>query len=94
MSSNFSVAVYCGSRFGHSPAFADAARTLGELIGRSGATLVYGGGRVGLMGVIADATLTDDDMAKLDARTIVEKALGIAGEICIYTNTSITIEEL
>jgi len=30
----------------------------------------------------------------LDARTIVEKALGIAGSICIYTNTSITVEEL
>ena len=30
----------------------------------------------------------------LDARTIVEKSLGIAGQICIYTNTSITIEEL
>ena len=30
----------------------------------------------------------------LDARTIVEKALKIAGEICIYTNTSLTVEEL
>jgi uncharacterized protein (TIGR00730 family) len=57
MSSSFSVAVYCGSRFGHSPAFADAARTLGELIGKSGATLVYGGGRVGLMGAVADSVM-------------------------------------
>jgi uncharacterized protein (TIGR00730 family) len=57
MSTPFSVAVYCGSRFGHSPAFADAARTLGELIGKSGATLVYGGGRVGLMGAVADAVM-------------------------------------
>jgi uncharacterized protein (TIGR00730 family) len=53
----FSVAVYCGSRFGDSPAFADAARTLGELIGRGSATLVYGGGRVGLMGTVADAVM-------------------------------------
>jgi uncharacterized protein (TIGR00730 family) len=57
MSRPFSVAVYCGSRFGDSPAFADAARTLGELIGRGGATLVYGGGRVGLMGTVADAVM-------------------------------------
>ncbi len=57
MSRPFSVAVYCGSRFGDSPAFAQAARTLGELIGRSGATLVYGGGRVGLMGTVADAVM-------------------------------------
>jgi uncharacterized protein (TIGR00730 family) len=57
MSRAFSVAVYCGSRFGDSPAFADAARALGELIGRSGATLVYGGGRVGLMGTVADAVM-------------------------------------
>jgi uncharacterized protein (TIGR00730 family) len=57
MSRPFSVAVYCGSRFGDSPAFAQAARTLGELIGRSGVTLVYGGGRVGLMGTVADAVM-------------------------------------
>lgn len=57
MSRPFSVAVYCGSRFGDSPAFGQAARTLGELIGRSGATLVYGGGRVGLMGTVADAVM-------------------------------------
>ncbi len=53
----FSVAVYCGSRFGDSPAFADAARALGALIGRGGATLIYGGGRVGLMGTVADSVM-------------------------------------
>jgi uncharacterized protein (TIGR00730 family) len=57
MAHRFSVAVYCGSRFGDSPAFADAARALGQLIGIDRATLVYGGGRVGLMGTIADAVL-------------------------------------
>jgi uncharacterized protein (TIGR00730 family) len=53
----FALAVYCGSRFGDAPAFAAAARTLGRLIGEAGTTLVYGGGRVGLMGAVADATL-------------------------------------
>lgn len=53
----FSVAVYCGSRFGDSPAFAECSALLGRLIAEAGATLVYGGGRVGLMGVVADAAL-------------------------------------
>ncbi len=57
MSRAFSVAVYCGSRFGDSPAFADAARALGQLIGQGNDTLIYGGGRVGLMGAVADAVL-------------------------------------
>jgi uncharacterized protein (TIGR00730 family) len=52
-----SLCVYCGSRMGDSPAFESAARELGTLIGRQGGQLVYGGGKVGLMGAVADATL-------------------------------------
>jgi uncharacterized protein (TIGR00730 family) len=52
-----SVCVYLGSRFGDAPAFASAARALGTLIGRRGARLVYGGGKAGLMGLLADAAL-------------------------------------
>ena len=52
-----SVCVYCGSRLGESPLHADAARTIGSEIGRRGWQLVYGGGRAGLMGVVADAAL-------------------------------------
>jgi uncharacterized protein (TIGR00730 family) len=52
-----SVCVYCGSRHGDAAAFAEAARTLGRLIGERGWRLVYGGGKVGLMGEVADATL-------------------------------------
>jgi uncharacterized protein (TIGR00730 family) len=55
--SGFSLCVYCGSRPGSDPAFARAATELGTLIGRSGAQLVYGGGRAGLMGLVADAAL-------------------------------------
>jgi uncharacterized protein (TIGR00730 family) len=51
------VCVYCGSARGALPEFADAARSVGELLARSGITLVYGGGAVGLMGVLADAAL-------------------------------------
>ena len=52
-----SICVYCGSRPGESPAYAEAARSVGHEIGRRGWQLVYGGGRAGLMGVVADAAL-------------------------------------
>ena len=51
------LAVYCGSSMGVDPAFADTARALGEEMVRRGIELVYGGGRLGLMGVVADAVL-------------------------------------
>ncbi|MEJ0020077.1 MAG: TIGR00730 family Rossman fold protein [Acetobacteraceae bacterium] len=51
------VAVFCGSRTGRNPAWRAAARALGEGLAASGLHLVYGGGRIGLMGEIADAAL-------------------------------------
>lgn len=53
----FSLCVYCGSRPGADPVFEQAARETGEWIGRHGGQLVYGGGRNGLMGTVAQATL-------------------------------------
>ena len=53
----FSVGVFCGSRAGSDPAFAVLAAALGTAIGRRGWRLVYGGGEVGLMGVVARAAL-------------------------------------
>ena len=53
----FSVCVYCGSRPGRQPAFAEAARAVGTWIGQHGGQLVYGGGKAGLMGTVAEATL-------------------------------------
>ena len=53
----FSICVYFGSRPGEAQAFADVAAQVGHWIGRHGGQLVYGGGRAGLMGVVADATL-------------------------------------
>jgi len=47
--------VYCGSSTGTRPEYAAAARELGEVMARRGIGLVYGGGNVGLMGVLADA---------------------------------------
>lgn len=52
-----SVCVYCGSRHGAKPAYQAAAQALGRAIGSRGWQLVYGGGKVGLMGEVADAVL-------------------------------------
>lgn len=51
------LAVYCGSALGADPVFAEAARALAGEMNRRGIDLVYGGGRLGLMGVMADAVL-------------------------------------
>jgi uncharacterized protein (TIGR00730 family) len=51
------VCVFCGSARGSSPAYAEAAAELGAALAASGTGLVYGGGDVGLMGIVADATL-------------------------------------
>ncbi len=52
----FSVCVYCGSRPGENPAYGEAAKAVGRWIGEHGGQLVYGGGRSGLMGTVAEAT--------------------------------------
>ncbi len=49
--------MYCGSRPGNRPEFAEVAAQAGRWIGEHGGQLVYGGGRNGLMGIVADATL-------------------------------------
>ena len=51
------VAVYCGSNSGNDPAYAAAAASLGGTLAERGIRLVYGGGQVGLMGVVADAVM-------------------------------------
>jgi uncharacterized protein (TIGR00730 family) len=57
MQSISSVAVFCGSRVGSVPAFAAAARNLGIGLAQARIRLVYGGGKNGIMGVLADAVL-------------------------------------
>ncbi len=51
------VAVYCGSSMGNDEVYAEAARALGKYFAEQNISLVYGGGKVGLMGVVADAVL-------------------------------------
>jgi len=52
-----SLCVFCGSQPGKNPAFGMEAKALGEAMARENVALVYGGGRMGLMGVVADAVL-------------------------------------
>jgi uncharacterized protein (TIGR00730 family) len=52
-----SLCVYCGSCVGLSPAYAQAAVQCGSVLAARGITLVYGGGNIGLMGIMADAAL-------------------------------------
>lgn len=52
-----SIAIFCGSSFGNDPAYAEAARLTGRTLAERGIDVVYGGGHVGLMGLVADAAL-------------------------------------
>jgi uncharacterized protein (TIGR00730 family) len=56
MTPEFSICVYCGSRPGERPEFTEAAMAVGRWIGQQRGQLVYGGGRTGLMGTVAEAT--------------------------------------
>jgi uncharacterized protein (TIGR00730 family) len=57
MSSLKRICVFCGSSVGTRPAYATAARELGRTLAERGLGIVFGGGKVGLMGVLADAAL-------------------------------------
>ncbi|MGE0178588.1 MAG: TIGR00730 family Rossman fold protein [Sphingomonas sp.] len=65
------LAVYCGSAMGADPAFAETARALGRRMAERRIGLVYGGGRLGLMGVVADAVMA----AGGEAHGVIPKAL-------------------
>ncbi len=53
------LCVFCGSSTGGRPEYRQAAEELGRVVARAGVELVYGGGRLGLMGVLADAALAE-----------------------------------
>ena len=71
------VCVFCGSSTGNDPAYAEAARTLGRTLAERGITLVYGGGHVGLMGVVADAALgAGGGVIGVMPRSLVDREIG------------------
>ena len=76
----FSICVYCGARAGNDPRHAEAARQLGRAIGERGFRLVYGGGRAGLMGEVADAALAaGGQVLGIIPRRLVARELGHPG---------------
>jgi hypothetical protein len=74
------VCVFCGSREGLRPTYAEAARGTGREIARRGLGLVYGGGRVGLMGAVADAALEEGgEVIGVITEALISKEIAHAG---------------
>lgn len=75
-----SIAVYCGASLGASVAYADAARALARVLVERDIGLVYGGGNVGLMGVIADEVMARGGRAVgVIPRQLMEREVGHTG---------------
>ena len=80
MSGRVSLCVYCGSRAGDNAAYEAAATAVGTAIGRRGWRLVYGGGRAGLMGRVADAALAAGaPVLGVIPRSLMEREVGHRG---------------
>lgn len=72
-----SICVFCGANPGNDPVYAAGARAVGVEIARRGLTLVYGGGAVGLMGVVANAALeAGGEVHGVIPRALREKEIG------------------
>ena len=74
------ICVYCGANAGVTPVYAEAARALGRALVDQNLALVYGGGKVGLMGIIADAVLAAGGEATgVIPTALVEREVGHTG---------------
>lgn len=75
-----SICVYCGSRNGDRVEFGGAAEAVGRAIGQRGWQLVYGGGRAGLMGMVANAALAAGaSVVGVIPRSLMEREVGHQG---------------
>jgi uncharacterized protein (TIGR00730 family) len=74
------VCVFCGSRGGSRPSYKAAARSMGSALARRRLRLVYGGGRVGLMGALAGAALEEGgEVVGVIPKALVEREVGHTG---------------
>ncbi|HWW69088.1 MAG TPA: TIGR00730 family Rossman fold protein [Duganella sp.] len=74
------ICVYCGANAGVTPGYAEAARALGRALVDQNLALVYGGGKVGLMGIIADAVLAaGGEVTGVIPTALVEREVGHTG---------------
>ena len=79
------LTVYCGSQPGRDPVYAEAARALGRAMAARGVELVYGGGHVGLMGVVADGVMSAGGRAiGIIPRALARKEVAHAGLSELY----------
>jgi uncharacterized protein (TIGR00730 family) len=75
-----SVTVYCGSNPGKDPAFAEATRELATLLASSGIRVVYGGGHVGLMGLLADTAMAaGGEVVGVMPQALIDREIGHRG---------------
>jgi uncharacterized protein (TIGR00730 family) len=75
-----SVTVYCGSNHGADPAFAERTRELARVLAGSDIRIVYGGGHVGLMGVLADAAMeAGGEVIGVMPQALVDREIGHTG---------------
>ena len=74
------ICVYCGSNTGNQPIYREMADAMGALLARRGIGLVYGGGNVGLMGIVADAALAGGgDVTGVIPRALADREIAHAG---------------
>ncbi len=92
MNPEFSICVYCGSRPGERAEFSEAAKAVGQWIGQHRGQLVYGGGRTGLMGTVAEATrLAGGRVVGIIPKALVDKEL--ANPLCDELHVVDTMHE-
>ncbi|MGH8176591.1 MAG: TIGR00730 family Rossman fold protein [Steroidobacter sp.] len=90
-----SLCVFCGSSSGNRPDYIALARHTGALLARRDITLVYGGGRVGLMGALADATLEAGGRAVgVIPRMLLDKEVGHVGLTHLHVVETMTERKL
>ena len=79
------ICVFCGSTSGNRPEFAEAARALARTLAARGVGLVYGGGNVGLMGVVADAMLAaGGEVVGVIPHTLMAREIGHTGVTTLH----------
>ncbi len=79
------ICVFCGSTAGVRPEYAEAARTLGRALVAGGHELVYGGGNVGLMGIVADAVLVaGGDVTGVIPQALMAREIGHGGVTTLH----------
>lgn len=74
------ICVFCGSNVGRDPAYEAAAVEVGTALGKAGLKLVYGGGKIGLMGAVADAAIAaGGEVVGVMPRALAEREIAHAG---------------